>query len=775
MGDYMAINLYQYFEKYSKEEIDLVINSLSLEYQNLIRRLYDKNGYFIDKNLLTRKDYLDSEYLLIVLLPRKLENVHIINTSSIYDLFYEYKAYLIDEILSLLSDNYKEIIFQRERFLSGQDNTYTVEDNKVFFNSIYPLVGELLKEDKITKDKENFKIGKGKSLYDLLGDYKKEEVDRVLRTLDPREKELLLLRYTKNYEYRCEAVLLDKNTKKRIDSLVYNKIKRSLKEGRSIKLYNSNLYISLKEYSKEEVRLAIISLSSLERDLLYKKYDSNFNVLESFKSESSSVKRKVEYLVTVKIPRLINDKMLKEDFFRDLNLIYDNHTKEEIMEGIKFLLDSDYQVLIKYYRNLEFNKNEEFKDREILSEVIYFKLQRILENSKVYKKGINLLFQYNKYSKEKIICCINELSQEERELLRLKYDSEYNLKSEARYLEKKVLKEIDKIEKRIGVLLKGEDNQKNDLLALYKNYSKDEIMLVIDGLSLEERNLVFLGYDSALKKKMGKIPLENSELSKYKNLIYRKIPRLLANKDKYVKKLGLFLRFKEYPENEILQVINSLSSEEKELLRLRYDDNYNFKEEFIYLEEEIKQKIYKIVGKMEMILCNFHKRNSYLNDLFYKYNNYSKEEILNVVEDLSFKERALFNLRYDEEYNLKHSFYALDSKTKQKVYILFSGVFRNRLEAFKTKANRDKYIFKRIEVARYILENSYLKELNALLDNKVLMVILMEKGYINGYCYSRMEISILLDMDIVLIEDILKMYDKKDKVLRLEKKEDGQI
>lgn len=173
MGDYMAINLYQYFEKYSKEEIDLAINSLSLEYQNLIRRLYDKNGYFIDKNLLTRKDYLDSEYLLIVLLPSKLENVHIINTSSIYDLFYEYKAYLIDEIVSLLSDNYKEIIFQRERFLSSQDNNYTVEDNKVFFNSIYPLVGELLKEYKITKDKENFKIGKGKSLYDLLGDYKK--------------------------------------------------------------------------------------------------------------------------------------------------------------------------------------------------------------------------------------------------------------------------------------------------------------------------------------------------------------------------------------------------------------------------------------------------------------------------------------------------------------------------------------------------------------------------------------------------------------------------
>ena len=111
MGDYMAINLYQYFEKYSKEEIDLAINSLSLEYQNLIRHLYDKNGYFIDKNILTRKDYLDSEYLLIVLLPRKLENVHIINTSSIYDLFYEYKAYLIDEIVSLLSDNYKEIIF----------------------------------------------------------------------------------------------------------------------------------------------------------------------------------------------------------------------------------------------------------------------------------------------------------------------------------------------------------------------------------------------------------------------------------------------------------------------------------------------------------------------------------------------------------------------------------------------------------------------------------------------------------------------------------------
>ena len=773
----MTINLYQYFKKYSKEEIDLVINILSFEYQNLIKRLYDKNGYFIDKNLLTRKDYLDSEYLLIVLLPNKLERVHIVNTSSIYDLFYEYRAYLIDEIISLLSDNYKEIIFQREKFLSSQDNTYTVEDNKIFFNSIYPLIGQLLKEYKITKDKENLKIGKCKSLYDLLGDYKKEEIDRVLRTLDPREKELLLLRYTKTYEYRSEAVFLDKNTKKRIDSLVYNKIKRSLKEGRSIKLYNSNLYVSLKEYSKEEIGLAIMSLSSLERDLLYKKYDSNFNVLDSFKSESSSVKRRVEYLAMVKMPRLINNKMLKKEFFRDLNLIYDNHTREEIEDGIKLLGDEDYQVFIKYYRNLAFNTNVEVEveDRKILSEVIYFELQRILGNSTVYKRGLNLLSKYNKYSKEKIICCINKLPKEEKELLRLKYDGEYNLKSEARYLEKKVLKEIDKIEKKISVLLKSEDNIENDLLALYKNYSKDEIMLVIDGLSLEERNLVFLGYDSALKKKIGKINLKSNELSKYKNLIYRKIPRLLANKDKYVKKLGLFLKFREYPKNEIIQVLNSLSPEEKELLRLRYDDNYNFKEESIYLEEEVKQKIYKIIGKIERLLFNLHKRNSYLNDLFYKYNSYSEEEILSVVEGLDSKERELFNLRYDEEYNLKNSFKELDSKTKQKVYIFFSGIFRNHLEAAKTKTNRDKYIFKRIEVARYILDNSYLKELNATLDNKVLMVILMAKGYINGYCYSRMEISILLDMDLVLIDDILKMYDKKDKTLRLEKKDARQI
>lgn len=775
MGDYMTINLYQYFKKYSKEEIDLVINSLSFEYQNLIKRLYDNNGYFIDKNLLTRKDYLDSEYLLIVLLPNELEKIHIVNTSSIYDLFYEYRAYLIDEIISLLSDNYKKIIFQREKFLSSQDNTYTVEDNKVFFNSIYPLISELLKEYKITKDKENLKVGKCKSLYDLVGDYKKEEVDRVLRTLDSREKELLLLRYTKTYEYRSEAVFLDKNTKKRIDSLVYNKIKRSLKEGRSIKLYNSNLYVSLKEYSKEEIRLAIMSLSSLERDLLYKKYDSNFNVLDSFRIESSSVKRRVEYLVTVKMPRLINNKMLKKELFRDLNLIYDNHTKEEIEDGIKRLGNEDYQVLIKYYRNLEFNTNVEVEDRKTLSEVIYFELQRILGNSTDYKKDLNLLSKYNKYSKEKIICRINKLSKEERELLRLKYDGEYNLKSEARYLEKKLLKEIDKIEKKISVLLKSEDNLENDLLALYKSYSKDEIMLVIDGLSLEERNLVFLGYDSALKKKTGKITLKSNELSKYKNLIYRKIPRLLANKDKYVKKLGLFLKFREYPKNEIIQVLNSLSPEEKELLRLRYDDNYNFKEESIYLEEDVKLKIYKIIGKIERLLFNLHKRNSYLNDLFYKYNSYSEEEILSVVEGLDSKERELFNLRYDEEYNLKNSFKELDSKTKQKAYIFFSGIFRNRLEAVKTKTNRDKYIFKRIEVARYILENSYLKELNATLDNKVLMVILMAKGYINGYFYSRMEISILLDMDIVLIEDILKMYDKKDKTLRLEKKDDRQI
>ena len=78
--------------------------------------------------------------------------------------------------------------------------------------------------------------------------------------------------------------------------------------------------------------------------------------------------------------------------------------------------------------------------------------------------------------------------------------------------------------------------------------------------------------------------------------------------------------------------------------KVQLDKDGNVKDTFLEIDpNEIISWTEKINSKRKYRLAKM------LNDLFYKYNNYSKEEILNVVEDLSFKERALFNLRYDEE------------------------------------------------------------------------------------------------------------------------------
>lgn len=776
----MTLNIYDYFSKYSKDEVNLAINSLQVKYQDLLKKLYDEKGNFIDKEVLSREDYLDSEYLIIVVLPKVLEDIHRTNMTSIYDLFYLYDSDTVTNAIGLLDLAYQKIVLRREAYLQGKDDTYNLEDNISFLQVILPRLEVSLREEAKKLEKEETskeQQNRYKNLYILFMPYRKEEVDSVIEDLKPEEKELLGYRYDKNGNYNMSSLFLDKNQKRKIDYLVNERIKKELRRRSLISLLDSNLFTILREYPKEEIERAIRNLTSEEREYLFMKYDSKYNVKSSFKRVNSFYKSRISYLITQKLPRLLTKGLARPDI-TSLYVLFENHTRAEIEEAIRELEAKEFMLLNNYYKALKLVREPTDEVRKTLEIIIFEDLQRLLALRSVSPASISLYVKFNRYSKEEIDNALIGLSEEELCTLGLRYDTDLNVKENANYLPKETIKEIDKVVLKIKKILRNQEIpalKADDLFVRYKDYSRRDVLLVIESLTPKERYVLNKVYNSELKKRSQQESLSHSDKTCYKNLIYHKIPRLLANKESNLSKLGLLIRFREYPKKSLIAAINSLSSEERDLLSLRYDNNYAFLETSVDLDNETKNAIYLVVIKLEKILKNNTEKKIYYNDLFFRYSNYKPEEILEVIRTLNADDKKLFYLRYDESFNLRTDFKDLEMAIRQRVYSFLSWRFTRMLVHIKLTKDKDIYATKRLMVTNFVLENPYLKKIDEVLDNKVVLILLMKLGYANGIIYPDERICSMLGVDQELITLVSEFYfnDKDNhlkRMLRVEKR-----
>lgn len=768
----MTLNIYDYFSKYSKDEVNLAINSLQVKYQDLLKKLYDEKGNFIDKEVLSRENYLDSEYLIIVVLPKVLEDIHRTNMTSIYDLFYLYDSDTVTNAIGLLDLAYQKIVLRREAYLQGKDDTYNLEDSIIFLQVILPRLEVSLREEakKLEKEETSKEQQKRyKNLYILFMPYRKEEVDSVIEDLKSEEKELLWYRYDKNGNYNMSSLFLDKDQKRKIDYLVNKRIKKELKRRSLISLLDSNLFTILREYPKEEIESAIRNLTSEEREYLFMKYDGKYNVKSSFKRVNSFYNSRISYLITQKLPRLITKGLAKTDI-TSLYVLFENHTRAEIEDAIRELEVKEFMLLNTYYKSLKLVREPTDEVRKTLEIIIFEDLQRLLALRSAGPASISLYVKFNRYTKEEIDNAITTLSEEELCTLGLRYDADLNVKENANYLPKETIKEIDKAVLKIKKILRNQEIpalKDDDLFVRYKDYSRRDVLLAIESLTPKERDVLNRVYNCELKKRSHQESLSYSDKTCYKNLIYHKIPRLLANKEGNLSKLGFLIRFREYSKKSLIAAINSLSSEERELLSLRYDNNYAFLETSVDLDNETKNAIYLVVIKLEKILKNKAEKEIYYNDLFFHYSNYKPEEILEVIRTLNADDKKLFYLRYDESFNLRNDFKDLEMAMRQRVYTFLNGRFTRMLVHIKLTKDKDIYATKRLMVTNFVLENPYLKKINEVLDNKVVLILLMKLGYANGIIYPDERICSMLGVDQELITLVSEFYFKdKDNHLK---------
>ncbi len=274
------------------------------------------------------------------------------------------------------------------------------------------------------------------SLYLLLSNYSKEEIDNAIKKLTIKEQTLLYFKYGKDLNHLNTTTWKVENQKNLYH--VIAKLKRIINgEKRGICYSNGKviktIYQIFNMYSKEDIDYIISLLPKEDKDILYLRYGADLeepNISCWDKSYDNKFKR-----IIFKIKHLLEDKKLGKDIIipksRILTIyqIFRNYSKEEVDNVLITLNEYEKNLLyLRYGTDLE-NPTSSFWKKEYYVE-FYNKLiprikTKLIKNRRI-KNEIIKINNYNKNSKiGKIIIEINkELLEKENNILIDKFSKE---------------------------------------------------------------------------------------------------------------------------------------------------------------------------------------------------------------------------------------------------------------------------------------------------------------------------------------------------------------
>ena len=195
--------IYQLLSNYTKEEIEFVISKLNNHDKSLIYLRYGSNLENPDyRNW--KKEYIYQFYgKLLPKMKRFLKSIREGKTlaqggkiiKTIYQEFSDYEKEDIDYVISLLPDDDKKILYLRY----GKDfsNPDISNWNFKYSNKFYEIKEKIRIRLKNLKEGKYifFKINGILTIYQILKEYTKEEIDLVIENLSIEDKHLLWLRY----------------------------------------------------------------------------------------------------------------------------------------------------------------------------------------------------------------------------------------------------------------------------------------------------------------------------------------------------------------------------------------------------------------------------------------------------------------------------------------------------------------------------------------------------------------------------------------------------
>ncbi len=328
---------------------------------------------------------------------------------------------------------------------------------------------------------------------------------------------------------------------------------------------------------------------------------------------------------------------LEDALVCDFDLEY-NYEKDELCQNIRKivkLLPEVEQKIITMYFGL--NDEREYSQHEIANMLnvnqssisraikrIIKKVEYQLDNQELIifnrkeenkmKKQRTIYELLEGYTKEQIDDVISTLTNEERDLITLRYGDDL-LNPIAGFLSeieksKFYTALIPKIKRRLARNNNEKDapgRRMNSIYVLLKPYTKKQVDDMISTLSEKERALITLRYGDDLSNPVAG-HLSGEEKNKFYSTLIPKMKKILAmdnnEKGSSGQKINsIYVLLKPYTKEQVDDMISTLSEEERALITLRYGDDLS-NPVAGHLSKEEKNKFYgTLVYRMKKILA----------------------------------------------------------------------------------------------------------------------------------------------------------------------------
>ena len=217
--------------------------------------------------------------------------------------------------------------------------------------------------------------------------------------------------------------------------------------------------------------------------------------------------------------------------------------------------------------------------------------------------------------------------------------------------------------------------------------------------------------------------------------------------------------FSEYTKIEVNEMIKKLSDDERELLRLRYSDSEYYSASTMDYEQ--KAKFYgSLVPKMKRLLANVrgekYGATGRLKTIYELLNDYTREEIDEVIESLTDYERELLRLRYGDD--LDNPVSTISIKDRKIFYShLIPRMKRLLAQARDNKAKiddkdrQDKVPEQSIDKSDYVnmlemLKTPTFSQMLSILSVKEAIIVSLRFGYVDGKYFDTKTIASFLDI-----------------------------
>ena len=442
------------------------------------------------------------------------------------------------------------------------------------------------------------------------------------------------------------------------DDLVYNRVK-----------IGKYLLSKKKEYHNKTIDIeSFIFLDSLNMIWDINKFNliNSLKYLTNIKSELLSTLNKIvnnydESSIAHLLVFLYKNKLNNYTF---LNCLYDASVICPILN--KKLTDEEYKISILYFNNIDLNiiLNAFNITKEEFNNIRKKSLDIIVNNSRLLK--INLI---NKSLKN-----IKPISIEKTKDQNLKID---NFKP----INKKVTKSVqpEKIENKnlnlgntpqINHNVKSSKKSGPKLKSIYERlseYPREKVDEVLDKLSQYDKELLKINYGEDLEH-----PKRNSNCSKYQknklnNILIPKMKEALENPENIdsilaqksgTKLKSIYERLSEYPREKVDEVLDKLSSKDKELIKMSYGEDLDNPKRNPNFSQYQRNKLNIIlIPKMKEALENpenieniFAKKSgTKLKSIYERLSEYPREKVDEVLDKLPSEDEELIKMSYGED------------------------------------------------------------------------------------------------------------------------------